>query len=975
MKKRLICLLLALVLCLSVLPMSAGAEEIDPDAVWNSLKNSRLVCSSPICHPTAAITLVLPDGVTMDTLTELGIRFYWWHGKGGQQAAHNAFAYTPTDEDAGYAVSVIFLRTREDGYDDYLPTAASLTVEPGRLVTWVANNGDEPVTERLPLGTALTERTPEKPGYFFVGWYTDEALTKPWSFRTGKLTRDITLYARWFEQGAARTTPLDLTGARVSFTYRNGYPGSFDPAVGGISVLDNAEGWGWDASTKTLTLQGASIESTITLPGGAALAAVGESTVTITPTGGANLDAVRSTGSLTVHGDGKLNIVQRGTEIAPMQQIRALAVENGTLTIRDTALNIELGTATRSIGIAAKALRAENAELLIRGGNASGGNDTLSAGIVFTDNASLASSNVTICAGNAGGKSAGILSESGRSADLTLTGGHLDVRSGYADDTARAIDLSGALRATIGSGAKVLASNSSTDSPAITAAAGVSGFDYGNGVDAEKSTAQAVYANKDHDMTLTLTAQANSSGGSSDGKTQPVVKIPITSGGVRDDLSGTITGGRLTVTPIGDITLPGADVNIGTRFTGDYDTTVLPKDLVNQLPGKNSLTVDGQNGTLAMNGDVLNALKDAPLDIIFKNDADSRADATPAQKKALESIGAAAAADVGLRQNGSDVDLGELKIDIGNLKLGNISADDLNIGTANSGKSKFGDTDLGGLNFDIFDPGKLIGVAMEDGLNFENDLPLLVISPRLSREQKAQLIGGAKGLYIAPDGSTQETPLFSNSLGGLSLLTTHLSLYAIVPAECERGAACPVASFRDLDADAWYHDGVHACAVLGLMQGVGDRTFQPDGALTRAQFVTMLWRLAGEAGVNGDEIREFSDVGSGCYYAAAVQWAVANNIAAGTSATTFSPNAPITREQMAAMLFRYAVYDGLTAVALSENLSSFPDVQQLSDWAVSAMQWAVGAGIIGGTPDGALAPQKTATRAQAAVMLARYLKK
>lgn len=69
-------------------------------------------------------------------------------------------------------------------------------------------------------------------------------------------------------------------------------------------------------------------------------------------------------------------------------------------------------------------------------------------------------------------------------------------------------------------------------------------------------------------------------------RTPPVVKIPITSGGVRDDLSGTIGGGRLTVTPIGDITLQGADVNIGTRFTGDYDTTVLPKDLVNQLPVK-----------------------------------------------------------------------------------------------------------------------------------------------------------------------------------------------------------------------------------------------------------------------------------------------------------------------------------------------------------------------------------------------------
>ena len=264
---------------------------------------------------------------------------------------------------------------------------------------------------------------------------------------------------------------------------------------------------------------------------------------------------------------------------------------------------------------------------------------------------------------------------------------------------------------------------------------------------------------------------------------------------------------------------------------------------------------------------------------------------------------------------------------------------------------------------------------MEDGLKIKNDLPLLIISPRLTLEEKTQLIGGAAGLYLTPDGQAEQVPLFANSLGELSLLTTHLSLYAIVPAECQHDAACPVGRFHDLDADAWYHDGVHACALLGLTQGVGNRTFDPDGMLTRAQFVTMLWRLAGEPGTNGDELREFSDVGSGGYYAAAVQWAAANGIAEGTSKTGFSPNAPITREQLAAMLFRYAMYDGLTAVALSENLSSFPDEQQLSDWAIPAMQWAVGSGIINGTPEGKLAPQSTATRAQAAAMIGRYLKK
>lgn len=1001
MKKRLICLLLALVLCLSVLPMSAGAEEIDPAAVWNSLKNSRLVCSSPICHPTAAITLVLPDGVTMDTLTDLGIRFYWWHGKGGQQAAHNAFAYTPTDEDAGYAVSVIFLRTQENGYDDYLPTAASLTVEPGRLVTWVANNDDEPVTERLPLGTVLTERTPEKPGYFFVGWYTDEALTKPWSFRTGKLTRDITLYARWFEQSTARTTPLDLTEARVSFTYRNGYPGSFDPAAGGISVLDNAEGWSWDASTKTLTLRNANFDIPATdgmavrLPAGSTVVLEGENTVT-----GIGNSLVGSEGSLTVQGSGTLNLRQMATEAYPVQVYGLTA--GGTLTIRDAMVNITLDKSIISVGIHGGVVQVENAELLIRSGetpndDGKGFSPNQTCGIAFDRGATLTDSKVTIYAGDSDKRSIGIFTDRSGSPTLTVNGGDLDVRSGHPmSKTAvvRAIELTGALRTEAGSGAEITATNGGTEQAAITAAGGITGFDYAGGVNTEKSTATALYANKDNDFMLTLTAQKSatsggsiggSSGGSGGSKTQPVVKIPISSGESRDDLSGIITGGKLIITPDRRVDFEDGDVVIGARFTGDYDTTVLPKDLVSQLPGKDSLTVDGKNGTLTVNGNVLEQLKNAPLDIRFKSDAESRRDATPEQKKLLEGLGAAAAMDVSLQQNGSDLDLGDLNLGTGDLNFGRISADDLNIGNAKSdglifdnidlGKLNFDNIDLGGLKLDIFDPTLNIGIAMEDGLKIKNDLPLLILSPRLTLEEKTQLIGGAAGLYLTPDGQAEQVPLFSDHLGELSLLTTHLSLYAIVPAECQHDAACPVRRFRDLDADAWYHDGVHACALLGLTQGVGNRTFDPDGTLTRAQFVTMLWRLAGEPGTNGDELREFSDVGSGGYYAAAVQWAAANGIAEGTSKTEFSPNAPITREQLAAMLFRYAMYDGLTAVVLSENLISFPDEQQLSDWAIPAMQWAVGSGIINGTPEGKLAPQSTATRAQAAAMIGRYLKK
>ena len=867
-------------------------------------------------------------------------------------------------------------------------------------VTWEANDGSEPYVETVAAGKKLTKRDLERDGYYLVGWFRDKKLTSEWKFNLHTVQSDITLYAKWFQLGVTRTQPLDLTTSSVDYTMRNGFVWHIDPASESLSVLDSAEYWGWDCRSKTLTLRNANFDiaaannMAVRLPAGSTVVLEGENTVT-----GIGVSLVGSEGDLTVQGSGTLNLRQRATEVDPLQ-VRGLTA-GGTLTIRDAKVDITLSRAITSAGIYGGVLRAENAELVVRSGEASGGgmwSPNQTCGIAFDRGATFTDSHVTVYAGDSDKRSIGIFADSTGAPALTVNGGRLDVRSGRPmSETAvvRAIDLSGALRTEAGSGAEITATNGGTEQAAITAAGGITGFDYAGGVNTEKSTATVVYANKDNDFMLTLTAQksatsggstGSSSGGSGGSKTQPVVKIPISSGGSRDDLGGIITGGKLIITPDRRVDFEDGDVVIGAHFTGDYDTTVLPKDLVSQLPGKDSLTVDGKNGTLTVNGNVLEQLKNAPLDIRFKSDAESRRDATPEQKKLLDGLGAAAAMDVSLRQNGSDLELGDLNLGTGDLNFGRISADDLNIGNARSdglifdnidlGKLNFDNIDLGGLNFDNVDPGRLnIGIAMEDGLKIKNDLPLLILSPRLTPEGKTQLIGGAAGLYLTPDGQAEQVPLFSDHLGELSLLTTHLSLYAIVPAECQHDAACPVGRFRDLDADAWYHDGVHACALLGLTQGVGNRTFDPDGTLTRAQFVTMLWRLAGEPGTNGDELREFSDVGSGGYYAAAVQWAAANGIAEGTSKTEFSPNAPITREQLAAMLFRYAMYDGLTAVALSENLISFPDEQQLSDWAIPAMQWAVGSGIINGTPEGKLAPQSTATRAQAAAMIGRYLKK
>lgn len=861
-------------------------------------------------------------------------------------------------------------------------------------VTWEANDGSEPYVETVAAGKKLTKRDLERDGYYLLGWFRDKGLTSEWKFNLHTVQSDITLYAKWFQLGVTRTQPLDLTTSSVDYTMRNGFVWHIDPASESLSVLDSAEYWGWDCRSKTLTLRNANFDIAVAnandmavrLPAGSTVVLEGENTVT-----GIGSSLVGSEGDLTVQGSGTLNLRQTATEVDPLQ-VHGLTA-GGTLTIRDAKVDITLSRAIVSVGIYGGVLQVENAELVVRSGEASGSGKwslNQTCGIAFDRGATFTDSHVTVYAGDSDKKSIGIFADSTGAPALTVNGGRLDVRSGHLmSETAvvRAIELTGALRTEAGSGAEITATNGGTEQAAITAAGGITGFDYAGGVNTEKSTATALYANKDNDFILTLTAQksatsggstGSSSGGSGGSKTQPVVKIPISSGGSRDDLDGIITGGKLIITPDRRVDFEDGDVVIGAHFTGDYDTTVLPKDLVSQLPGKDSLTVDGKNGTLTVNGNVLEQLKNAPLDLVFKSDAESRRDATPEQKKLLEGLGAAAAMDVSLRQNGSDLDLGDLNLGIFDptLNIGIIDPGKLNFDIVDPGKLNFDNRNFGGLDLDILGPGKLnIGIAMEDGLKIENDLPLLILSPRLTLEEKTQLIGGAAGLYLTPDGQAEQVPLFSDHLGELSLLTTHLSLYAIVPAECQHDAACPVGRFRDLDADAWYHDGVHACALLGLTQGVGDRTFDPDGTLTRAQFVTMLWRLAGEPGTNGDELREFSDVGSGGYYAAAVQWAAANGIAEGTSKTEFSPNAPITREQLAAMLFRYAVYDGLTAVALSENLISFPDEQQLSDWAIPAMQWAVGSGIINGTPEGNLAPQSTATRAQAAAMIGRYLKK
>ena len=174
--------------------------------------------------------------------------------------------------------------------------------------------------------------------------------------------------------------------------------------------------------------------------------------------------------------------------------------------------------------------------------------------------------------------------------------------------------------------------------------------------------------------------------------------------------------------------------------------------------------------------------------------------------------------------------------------------------------------------------------------------------------------------------------------------------------------------FADLPVRSWYKDAVSYALENGLMNGVARREFDPEGELTRAMFVTILYRAEGSPDMTG-KTAAFTDVPAGQWYSDAVVWATENRIVNGTSATTYEPDAPITREQIATILFRYS------KAAKSDNtLASFPDAGTVSGYAYDAMCWAVSEGIINGS-DGKLVPQDNATRVQIAAILMRYLEK
>ena len=187
---------------------------------------------------------------------------------------------------------------------------------------------------------------------------------------------------------------------------------------------------------------------------------------------------------------------------------------------------------------------------------------------------------------------------------------------------------------------------------------------------------------------------------------------------------------------------------------------------------------------------------------------------------------------------------------------------------------------------------------------------------------------------------------------------------------CDGGKACPSAPFTDVDTAKWYHLSVDYVLTHKMMNGVSSRAFAPNANLTRGMLVQILYNLEGKP---KGTAANFSDVQADAWYAEAVGWAASNKVVTGYADGTFRPNAAVTREQAAAILYRYAQSKGIdVSVGENTNILSYVDVQQASEYAIPALQWAVGAGVLNGKNGGRLAPTGTATRAEIAAIMQRW---
>lgn len=252
-------------------------------------------------------------------------------------------------------------------------------------------------------------------------------------------------------------------------------------------------------------------------------------------------------------------------------------------------------------------------------------------------------------------------------------------------------------------------------------------------------------------------------------------------------------------------------------------------------------------------------------------------------------------------------------------------------------------------------------------------------SGSVTTDNRPSVSAGEGGTVTAGDGTVTLTPDEGYQIGSVTVngeeveipadgILTGLDSDDEVTVAFERMTDDTGLPFADVTPASWYHDAVQYVYENGMMNGTSDTLFSPDATVTRAMIVTILHRLenAPASAASG-----FTDVAAGMYYADAVDWAAANGIVNGVSETRFAPDDPIIREQLAAILYRYAQFKGY-AVTASADLSAYTDAAQISAYAAAAMQWANAEGLITGDSATTINPQGNATRAEAATILMRF---
>ena len=229
--------------------------------------------------------------------------------------------------------------------------------------------------------------------------------------------------------------------------------------------------------------------------------------------------------------------------------------------------------------------------------------------------------------------------------------------------------------------------------------------------------------------------------------------------------------------------------------------------------------------------------------------------------------------------------------------------------------------------------------------------------------------------YVSENGNIEQMSnvRYDANRRGFTFTTSHFSLFMISPFSLLLSTPlsdAPDASFSDVKTTDWYYDAVKYIVGNGLMNGVGNGRFAPDSPMTRAMLVTVLYRYAGKPVVSGTS--DFNDVKYDTWYTDAIVWATQSGIVKGYSSTSFGTNDNVTREQIATILFGFAEFMQLDTAAAT-NLSGYVDTDSISTWAEAAMKWANAKGLMVGRTANSLAPKSTATRAEVATLLMRFV--